>query len=399
MNNVKILLAVIALFALTSAANAQVLDCQLLYSSGDTAFNTQFNPSISGGTGVYLGILDYSLVVIIAVLIILGMVYAIGYAFRIDKLIAFCRTESLEQVLNIVLIVFLVGSIAAVDSGVAFITSIGVAGLQNSNIPNANINGNTNINGATDLYTALCNNLQSDVVGLFIDSATLTLHITIINLLIGFKVSMDPMGQGIIPFTPGFEFDPYRGLWPAYISVNTMVGVIDTVMALEVGIAVLLTVIFFLFPLFLYLGILFRSFPWTRAAGGAFIALFISFYVVFPAILYPFTIFQLPTCGNISLPLGLSNTSVCNPQSIWNSISSGGINLLTNFVSLLGPAFNGGATFVGLVYITVNEITPPILKLSGVAIAFIISMDMMELLGDLLGAPSLQRKGLLQKVI
>jgi hypothetical protein len=154
--------------------------------------------------------------------------------------------------------------------------------------------------------------------------------------------------------------------------------IISAFVAIMIGIPLLLFFIYYLFPFFLYAGVLFRSFPWTRAAGGTLLALFISFYIVFPSLIYPFSVLSTTNLGNAYTAPSLSSSTLS-------------INNWEQFGSLvrLGP----------LILAYVGGLSGAILQIAGLVIALVISYDLVEMFGKLLGAPSASGRKMLSKVV
>ncbi|MCL5239063.1 MAG: hypothetical protein M1286_01145 [Candidatus Marsarchaeota archaeon] len=183
-----------------------------------------------------------------------------------------------------------------------------------------------------------------------------------------------------------YDFSPFQGLEPFASLLGQQLDVTLAIAGLLIIIPVFLFIVYGLFPIFLYAGVLLRSFPWTRAAGGTLIALFIAFYIVFPSLLYPFTTY-LP---QIATGLQQLSASASGVQAIWQ-FSTGTVGALLPFVggSFISSEVNGFAIAVSNAAV----------QLVGLVISFLISFDLVETFGDMLGSPSLQAKGLLSKVI
>lgn len=150
-----------------------------------------------------------------------------------------------------------------------------------------------------------------------------------------------------------------------------------------VGILLMITFLLYLlysiFPVFLYVGILLRSFPWTRAAGGTFIAMFIAFYIVFPG-LYPFSLYMQSIYITLSVPSsGLTGFSLSSLGTLLPYLS--GTAMLTEI-----GQFAQTVAFVGL-------------QLMGVLIGLVVSLDLVEAIAKLLGAPSMHTRSLLGKIL
>jgi hypothetical protein len=202
------------------------------------------------------------------------------------------------------------------------------------------------------------------------------------NIASSFQLNLMPNGFGAFlrPFA-----------W--YGLLSKMVGSFSLPIVAITGIELinvyLLAIIYYIFPLFLYLGILFRTFPWTRPIGGALLGLFISFYVFYPALIYAIS----------------SITASSSMQAFAESaITNQAITLQTNlFINGLTTSINPGLTistiFTSLIGKYVEIIAIGGINTIGILISLVICFDLIEAFGDLLGAPSLAHGGILKKVI
>ncbi|MEM3753711.1 MAG: hypothetical protein QXM58_02480 [Candidatus Micrarchaeaceae archaeon] len=363
------LLAMIAFMLLVGSASAQDL-CSTLYPSSPTS-----NPATT-----YYGMFAIALVIILTVFVVLGLVYAIGYAFRIDKLTNYVKTEILESIANLVLIAIFSGGIGVAFAASVFFANVGMAGLQEASI--SGITSPTTVSSASAMYMQLCENYYSKLLSVFGTVVTLYASSWFLGLLTSFNIGLMPNGFGA-------SFHPFIGLDPTtlffYLLQNVAIGIIIIYLA----IIMLTWLIFYLFPIFLYAGILFRSFPWTRAAGGTMLAIFISFYIILPAILYPFSFSKVP------IPAQQSGSSLLLPPSI-PGLPTGlaSISDIEHFFSSLFSPNNAIEYFV-------PSLADAGIQLFGVIIALLISFDLIESFAELLGAPSLrgQSHKMLRRVI
>ncbi len=346
--------------------------------------------ALSGGTGapqaIYQNMLAISFLVILMVLAVLSMVYAIGIGFRIEKLIIFTKSEYLQSFFNLVIVLILYSSMALIGNAASFFSAVSNVGLSGT----AAIPSGSGIGG---VYTGICENIaQYDIApaaSLIIGTLSNQLFL---NMLSSVKISITPLAlDGLIP---SFSFNPFAATGLISSLTFTQMALFSGFISLGLGMIFLFFTIYFLFPLFLYMGILLRSFPWTRAAGGTFIALFISFYIILPVLFYPFTTFKLAAVTCSSMP-----SSICTnyEHGFWYSILTGFWHNLKNMLDLV--FFNPGNTLIAIMEMYVENLAFISIGLVGFGIAFIISFDMLEMLGDFLGAPSLTRQGLLEKVI
>lgn len=355
--------------------------CSPLYNTNTNFIGTG---SAVSQSSTYTGILDFSLVIILAVLVVLGIIYAIGYSMRIDKLKNYTKTELLESVFNVIIIVAIAGGMALIDSGVSFITSVANAGVSGaasaiSSQTGSNVQfSTTQVSNAHDLYVGICSNYGSEVFGL-VGSVIGIYEWSFLNsFLSGFSVNIMPNQGGFVILTPGFSVTPFRGLTVATQVLLTLFNIVTALGLVLIGVPLLLFFIYYLFPFFLYAGVLFRSFPWTRAAGGTLLALFISFYIVFPSILYPFSAISI---------------SSLSPAYTAPSLGAGGLN--TNNIGNSAGLMDLG----GMIDSLVGEISGVALQIGGVLIALIVSYDLIEMFGKLLGAPSVKGSRMLSKMV
>ncbi|MEM0159202.1 MAG: hypothetical protein QW393_00290 [Candidatus Micrarchaeaceae archaeon] len=361
------LLAMIAFVLLVGSASAQSPFCSTLYANSST--NT------------YYGMFAIALVIILTVFVVLGLVYAIGYAFRIDKLTNYVKTEILESIANLVLIAIFSGGIGVAFAASVFFANVGMAGLQEASISGLTTSPTT-VSSASAMYMQLCENYYSKLLSVFGTVVTLYASSWFLGLLTSFNIGLMPNGFGA-------SFHPFIGLDPTtlffYLLQNVAIGIIIIYLA----IIMLTWLIFYLFPIFLYAGILFRSFPWTRAAGGTMLAIFISFYIILPAILYPFSFSKVP------IPAQQSGSSLLLPPSI-PGLPTGlaSISDIEHFFSSLFSPNNAIEYFV-------PSLADAGIQLFGVIIALLISFDLIESFAELLGAPSLrgQSHKMLRRVI
>ena len=361
--------------------------CGFLYgaSSAGSAGNTYLNginPSNYNWSS-YTSMLALSLVIVIAVLAVMGLVYATGRAFGINSLIEFAKTEYFESFANVVIIVVVAAGATAIFSVMIFVSNIVASGI--SNLPNTQQVTTTGITTPVQMYSALCSNYAGSLIGV----GTNLIGIYTIELFANFassiNVNLAPNNQGIVPWVPGFSFSPLAGLTVIPQALGIVVSVVVFVALVNIGLTLLLFVIYYLFPIFLYLGIVLRSFPWTRAAGGAFLALFIAFYIVFPALLYPFSFITGGSLNTYSFSTGVGSISSINTAITFISgvVSGNYLNTLPYTLISTAIGFSLGT----------------IVQMVGFIIAIMISYDLMEALSDVLGAPSMTGGNLFKRFV
>ena len=387
---ISILLFAIILSTTVSAASSApqpIVDCTSIFSSGP---QNPYLPVLSGITG-YGHIVSVALLVVLMMLLVLGVAYALGFAFHIDALMNFSRTEMLEAFGNILIIAAVGTGMHLVPAAIHFFT--GLAALNTGS-------STASTSSTSAFYINLCSNFQDNMIIAGLENwVGIFLNLYITNF---FATGSPPNGGLTIHLMPnsfGIAFVPFQGmslvttlLWDAQL---TYFGS----MFMGMFLIILLFIIYFLFPIFLYVGIALRSFPWTRPAGGSFIALFIAFYIVFPALIYPFSVVgpaSDPAMGkgfcsqNFNSASGTSQPSQL-PQSM-QILCDGSSSFLTNswskYLNLI--TFNFGDLYYDDVYSFVIGVEFTGINMVGLIIAMLISYEMVEKLGNILGAPSVQ---------
>lgn len=397
MKSIALLLAFLIVFLSSTVATAQSPPppstsgyCSDIFNNVHNIVSNAFN-----NPSTYAGLLMTSLLIILMVLVVLSIVYAVGLGFGIDSLIRFAKTEYLESFFNVIIIAAVFGSMSYINNAVSFFSGLTNAAIGGVSYPPTSA-------GIKTLYIDLCNNIETGQINP--SGATIIgILFTVIpaEIFATMQIQFQPTGVAA-SFLPGFSINPLQGIGPL-ISVTFLETATFTVF-LTLGIAMifLLFIIYFLFPLFLYIGIALRSFPWTRAAGGSFIAFFVSFFIVFPVLFYPFTVsgpyggFSYMICVDPTTGKVYTNSALCSGGSALNVLG----NVWQLFTSLLPSIIgNSGGAFVNNTTVYVSIISYTILRLIGLGIALIISFDLLEALGDFLGAPSLQAHRIMEKLI
>lgn len=326
--------------------------------------------------GFFGGVISVSFLIVLLVLSLLGIVYAIGTALDIDALKKFVKSEFLQSLANVA-ILGAIGAGLAFSSGlILFISNIAALGGQVIGV-SPPVSGN-----AQTIYMSLCTTyLEYNVDSLISPTGYIVETYSQQVILSAFQ----SLNIDLEPNRFGFEVQPFAGLEPVIGVIGEQLGIFMAIVGVFIGISLFLFLIYSLFPIFLYAGILLRSFPWTRAAGGSLIVLFIAFYIVFPAILYPFSVY---TAGSFMPISGLSLVDV------FSFSLSAVIPLSYLFANPLtgNPVLNEIRSFSG-------AISGLAVLLLGIVISVAVSFDVVEILGDLLGAPSLQAKKMLENVI
>jgi len=328
-------------------------------------------------------ILEIALLVVLSVLSLLGILYAIGYSFNISTLKEFVKKEYIESIFNIILIVLVFGGLSFADGSVAFIANLARSALANSALSTSA--STTQISNASQLFTSLCNayminGIVNGLAGFFYLLPTNIVVSTEQNLEININEATD---KALWPGKAfGLSIKPLAGIYPYAQIIQSEFTIVLDVMFVYIGIAFFLAIIYSLFPILFFLGILLRSFPWSRAAGGALLSLFISFYIIFPSLLFAF--------ANSSIRFSPPH----NSNQIFNDIG----DIILNAASTIWST-TFATNIYDEIYYFANFFAYALLQLIGLIVSLLVSFDLLEGLADLLGAPSLTSKNLLQKVI
>ena len=415
-----------------SLPTATLFNCNSLFTNGATSpgYTPLVNTALSDAS-TYKVFLELSLFIVFMVLSVLGIVYAIGVAFNIQKLVTFVKNEYLESFANLLIVFIFVGGLGIFDGSVVFL-----AHLANTLLPAPPTSTFTSSQG---VFIATCTNLENGMITTnLLDYGYVFTNLFIFNALVSFSVQLMPNDFGI-------SFSPWGGIQTLKTALWSEEGISFGLLGMGGLLVMFLFVIYFLFPVFFYVGIVLRSFPWTRAAGGAMLALFISFYVVFPALVYPFSgqltgtvnyicsasqvgwigpgyydftsgsstvkVYagtqaayktDVSTYGGGGVYIGSSATSsptVCSSvDSITQKLGNQAWSTLSGILDVVDISGFGSAMYDNVSTFT-SDISGSIIEIVGIVIAFIISFDLLEALGGLLGSPSLRSNRLLSKVI
>lgn len=329
-------------------------------------FNSQVSANFDGGGAM----ISIALLIILTMFIITGITYALSYAFKLDKLARFSRVEIGEIAVTLLIILIFIGT---------FSVSNTISG-PSSFFPAANhpISSQT--------FSSACNGLYASSFNLVGPLIIFGVQQEIISLISSIKINIEPnfFGFGVTPFV---------GLKTISRVLTFVMNVGTGFIGLMVGVIVVLYIIYGVFPLFFFIGIVLRTMPWTRAAGGSFLGLFISFYILFPLLLH----------------FLLAANMVAIPTSSQSSTTSSITSLISNAAAPLSIEPNSALSDLGnLVDILPQQIlsnfisyiiTPAIFTLVAVAISLIIAFDFSETIGKFLGSPSLKSSSMLNKVV
>jgi hypothetical protein len=369
MDNLKIaLIAALLLLLFTRSAAA----LSFTQSDINTLCAEPMGTSIFSGTTSQQELLAIALIIMLTMLLISAAAYMLGYAFHISPLMRFSKDEMREVAVTALVVLVFLGSFSVVSSS---------AGL-------GSFLGSSAGTSTTNVFIKDCTVLAASSFNMVNQWVYLSTMQVLFNVAASFNIAIQPGDWG--PFLM-----PLSGL--SLLTDNSgMLGILATfagvILIFLFAIAIMLGVFYTLFPLFFYAGIVLRTLPWTRAAGGAFLGLFISFYFVFPFLLYFFVspysqaTLQQSTTPSLSTTMG-SIASV----STFSSDPFGVISSVTSFFSdLSNPVLTSFAT---------NVVEPSIFMLVAIVFSLMISLDFMEALGDMLGSPALSKSGALKGLI
>ena len=328
----------------------------------NAAFCSGLFPTTGTTAGIPSGMIGTAVLIMLVMSAIMGMLYGIGFAFNISKLTQFSKIEFGEMAVTFILIGIFIGSISATSpSG---LLHIGPSTVSSTFIGSCQILSNNAISVLSNLLTYYLPASQ------------------VLSLFENFKVEL-------LPLEFGFSFNPFVGYTLESHAINELFGFSTLMMMIFLGLVIFLGVIYNLFPLFLYLGIVLRTVPFTRAAGGAFIGLFVGFYIFFPFMFYALAS-SIPTTSQFFSYNGF--VTVLNAISSATGISS----IISVFTSMLTAVLNP----FGIVnYLIENTVVPFFYILLSLILSLMLSFEFAELIGDFLGAPSLNSKNTLRKII
>ncbi len=355
---ILLIAAALMFFQLAVPANAStVLAC---------TFNSSVAANFDGGSAL-IGI---AMLIILTMFIITGIIYALSYTFKLDKLARFSKTEIGEIAVTFLIVLIFLGT---------FSVSNTISG-PSSFFPAANhpVSSQT--------FSSACNSLYASSFNLVGPLVVFGMQQTVLSLVSSITIN-------IAPNFFGFGVSPFLGLKTVSRVLMFVMNVGVGFIGLMVGMIVVLYVIYGVFPLFFFIGIVLRTMPWTRAAGGSFLGLFISFYIIFPLLLHfllaaqmtaiptysqsSFTTMYNSLLSSAGVPLSLNPlNAISSLKSIVDVLPK---QILTNFISEI--------------------IVPTIFTLVAVIISLIIALDFTETIGSFLGASSLNSSRMLNKIV
>lgn len=315
--------------------------------------------ALQGPIGGQNGLIVISFAIMFVMFAIAALLFAIGYAFNLNSLKRFGRSEFGEIAITVVIIAVLVGSSSLVtalfnNTSAFYADCVAAGGVSLSLVPILVVYG-----------------VASNVVSL-ISSSQIT-------------VGTDFWGITVTPFL-GYRVVEQQ--------INLLTGIGSAIILLLLAVMVMLGIIYFLFPLFLYVGIVLRTIPFTRAAGGAFIALYIGFYLIFPLLLGVMLHYApvVPVTVPSGTPICSGGITTCffAPTSFTSTVQ--------NIITLLAIPTSSAYYDVTSTFVTV-VLAPSVYAVLSVLLSLYVSLEVVEIMSGLLGAPSLSSHETLRKLI
>ncbi len=308
-------------------------------------------------------LLPISLIIISVMLFIIGIAYGIGYAFGYSRLKNFAKMELAEIVLTFLIVSVFIGS------------AYGINSLYSS--------GNR--------FLTTCNYLSSETIGTIPSIIGVYALTLIIQLLSNLKFSLDfylNVIGGIVSggLTASISITPLAGLSLLNAPISFIMSIFTLVFGISLSLIAFIALIYNLFPIFLFAGIVLRTIPWTRAAGGAFLGIFIGFYIFFPVVINSMLSIGSSTFTSSSISASVPNLNSKPTTDISNAASE--------LSSLFGPKSPG---IMG--WLADNVIGPTVYAFISIIISLILTFDFAETMGDFLGAPSFTGSKVLGKLI
>ncbi len=350
-------------------------------------------PVLGAGTQGVGSVVGLAAGIMLMIVLVMAALYMVSRFAGLPGLENFVKVELAEMVGTSILIAIFFGAFFAAAFAAAGASSAATGPALHFNGPGRSV------------FVSDCVMISNSSIALMPPIMTAGVIDWTLNLVDSLKIVITPGGFG-------FTVSPFSGLSLIPKALEQLADILAGFVVALLAVNFFLGLIYSLFPVFLYLGIVLRAFPWTRAAGGIFIAMFIGFYIVFPVMVNA-------TVG------GFSAAAYSESVSYANSPAAGGIagfvsNTSTNSIGTIAQqsTLSGSATSIGsyvgsvlysLVgfpggygvingYIT-TFMGPPIMVIIEIAVSFIVALDFADILSDILGAPSLQTQRLIGKLL
>ncbi len=317
---------------------------------------------LHGGTSA-TNLLAISLLLMLIMLMIAGVLYAIGSVIKVDKLTRFAKSEMGEVIITLIIVFIFVGSFTVISVS----TPSNFLSISKGTF-------------STGIYMYDCKALYSTSLGMVLPTFGLMGYEMVISLITSVSIQIQPVYFGI-------ALKPFSGLLVANSVAKMMINIGAMFFGMLLATMFVLLIAYKLFPLFFFAGVVLRTIPWTRAAGGAFIGLFVGFFIVLPIMIYIFT-----SAFSVSSVSG-SSTSL---SSVLGTLTTASGSLQSDTALIQSEESSSSGIFIAFIR---SVLEPSMFYVIGVVLSFIISYNFMEVLGDLLGAPSLSSGKTLKRLL
>ncbi len=357
----------IAVFAAALLLSLAVLPAVAHAANANPNPNTDFCQGLiqqntaEGALGNVASLISTSFLIIGVMLTIIALAFGLGYAFKIEKLMNFSKMEFGEIIITVIIIAVFVGAAGATPL-------IKTAPDQTNNI-----------------FTNDC---------VYLSSSSVYAFDTILSDFIARSYGLELLSNLEIHLAPlnfGIDFSPLKGYDLVQKTLALSIDIAALFGGLFLGLAVFLAVIYMLFPLFLYIGIVLRTVPFTRAAGGAFLGFFIGFYVLFPLMLS-----MLLSAQNNPLNQQAQGATQHGISSFLPALGPVGSLASLPFVQNLAASIIPLGTLEDFIHVVV---VPLLYAVFVVIISAMVALQFSEAVGDLLGAESLATGRTFRKIL
>ncbi len=360
--------------AITNAAQTPSLSSSFCSGSGATGGLIPATSIISSATSGQQSVLSISLLIMLIMLLIFAVLYMVGVILQMDLFQKIIKQELGEVIVTFLVIFILVGIVASATY-YSTQTSFFVAGS----------------NFGRNLFVSDCTYLSSYSTNFFAPLFLMTLMSATVRSVSGVTIQIEPVYFG-------FKTSPLLGYSILGSTLGILTDIAGAFILLILSAATILGIIYGLFPIFLYAGIVLRTIPWTRAAGGAFLGLFVGFYIVFPIVLHIMLAGYTPPItisGSINAVDYTQFTNSLSKNPVLSTVVTQFLNFLSTEEQLLVTLAQYGLVngFIAAV------IEPGFFTILAIIIAFLISYDVAEIMADMLGAPSMTTSAIFSKVL
>lgn len=314
------------------------------------------------------GMLDVSLLLILLMINIAAVLYLVGSAIKLPQLSNFGKAEIGEIIVTVLIVFIFLG-------GFQYENSLPTTGSYLALAPGVVSQG---------IFQSDCTSLAGgSLTALSSDILPLAIEMDLVQFASSINFGATVTYEGLL------EARPFAGLVFAQQLFGKALTIVIALIGLPLAGAAILAIFYAIAPLFLYLGIILRTIPFTRAAGGSFLGMFVSFYILFPLLLYLFI-------ANVSL--ATTTVQYVSIQQTLNSIlpGAGGLNFGSSGIRAITAVFGALGAVQAIILAVVGQMLYLVISL---VLSLMISFDFMERAGDLLGAPSLSSQHTLRKII